>query len=196
MNGSEINPTEFLIENGVLLVHFAGADNAEPYYKRFPRNLQAARRDGFDLCCSTIGPLEKRCSWGHVGLIVNPNSLKSIKGVAPYDFGSSRQSDLSIEVPVEYQLVNRETLLASIKERGDMNEWVVSGYKVAGVFVTEDVAWGAQPWQQTLIDPLPRRFPGLPIVTTFNDKFVQLARKLPPEVVAVSDVYACSSIKR
>ena len=187
--GVEMDIIEFLAEYGVLLVHFSGAEGAEPYHKQYPRNLQAACRQRFDLCCSTIGPDEKQFAWGYIGLIVKPDGIGSIKGCDPSDFGSSRQEDLFIEVQPKYQMVNRETLQDSITKRGDMNEWVVSGYSIVGIYIADLVACSPLVWG-SVTSELAANFPGLPVYTSFLDRFVKYTGPISTEAVAVRDIYA------
>lgn len=176
---------EFLIERRLLLVHFAGAEGAEPAHKQFPKNLLHALKSKCDICCSTIDANE-RSTWGQVGLIIKPANISAVKGVAPEDMGSILELDGTITVPPKYETVDRETCSASVDQRADMNEWIITGdYGVLGVYVC-DIASN----NVALLDVISLSFPEPPIYTARAPAFTKCDGGLSAHKASVREIYS------
>lgn len=121
------------------------------------------------LCCSTITPGADE-GYGLIGIVILPTRWHSIKCIGSPDIGSKSYADGRITCREEFRTVTYSACEAVIRERADMNEWVLSDYHVAGIYIRAITAAGRD--GVNFGEVFQSRWPELPIYTSDLDAFV------------------------
>ncbi|MFN1535683.1 hypothetical protein, partial [Vibrio jasicida] len=199
LNSFSINDLWALLKSQSCFIYHGIAEApgvGNPHVKNIPveqRLLDAFyNRHNWAVCCSTItvGDSELKLDyWGFFGLIVKPTNPDSIILAHHQDAGSipdpkdPRKRIVSGCFTPDISILELES---TIKNRNGANEWGVSGFEVAAIYIEYPVSVSALQWVRT-------NFSDILILTQYQGSFVSIDESSGAikygSVVTPADIY-------
>lgn len=126
--------------------------------------------DGENICCSVIWPTHSE-TFGPVGIVLRPRSIKSVTSISLGDAGS--YIDPSTKVRVGYgEPISRETLQETFTRTDGYNEWNVQDADTIGIFVHPHEPWAVS--CKSMLTEVEGYEPGMGEAEIIGSKFVTI----------------------